>query len=195
MNLKTERILLSLFSAGALLAAYLIRNRILNTVLVLVLLLVSLFLLYRHMPQLTDLSQDNPKVGLMRGITLLSVSVLVLGGVLGYLTHTRQLSAQAEQFWASGILLLLLVVLGNLAPKIPFNRYTGLRLPWTVRDEETWNLAHRTLGYLSFPLAVAYLIGIPTAPSLGGLSAAVILLWVGIPGLVSLRFYLKKYRR
>lgn len=35
---------------------------------------------------------------------------------------------------------------GNLAPKLPFSRHTGLRLPWTAADEDTWIVAHRILG-------------------------------------------------
>src|SRR5690606_24631446 len=42
---------------------------------------------------------------------------------------------------------------------IPFNRFIGLRLPWTIRDEDTWNIAHRLLGSITFPLIVLVLIG------------------------------------
>lgn len=34
-------------------------------------------------------------------------------------------------------------VAGNIAPKLPFNRYVGFRLPWTVTDEDTWIFTHR----------------------------------------------------
>ena len=87
----------------------------------------------------------------------------------------------------------ILLVLGNLAPKIPFNRYIGLRLPWTVQDEDTWRLAHRILGYISFPLAFLYaallLCGVGIETSTG----VVIISWIAIPGGISYIFYRRKF--
>ena len=48
----------------------------------------------------------------------------------------------------------LMVFAGLISPRLPFNRHTGLRLPWTVADEGAWRAAHETLGVSSLPAAL-----------------------------------------
>ena len=84
-----------------------------------------------------------------------------------------------------------MILIGNTAPKIPFNRYMGLRLPWTVRDESTWKVAHKLLGYITFPLVIILIIG-----SIFGDSIALIkyclITWIIIPGAYSgWHYYMK----
>lgn len=81
---------------------------------------------------------------------------------------------------------------GIVSPKLPFTRHTGLRLPWTVRDEDTWNVAHKILGYISLPLVLLYIAGTWTIDNFEFVSGTVILAWVGIPGVLSYLYYLKK---
>jgi len=80
---------------------------------------------------------------------------------------------------------------GNLSPKIPFNRYLGLRLPWTINDEDTWKIAHKILGYLSFPIAIAMFI-LTLYFNLNTIVPACIVIWIIIPSLYSFLFYYKK---
>lgn len=82
---------------------------------------------------------------------------------------------------------------GNLSPKIPFNRYLGLRLPWTIRDEETWKVAHRLVGYSSFPIAIVMFI---MSFFIDGNTVGIVgvLTWVIIPGIYSYIFYYKKLK-
>ena len=68
------------------------------------------------------------------------------------------LSEENESVLASSIVSIVILVLGNISPKLPRSRYTGLRLPWTVADETTWVVAHRILGYTSIPFGVFNLI-------------------------------------
>ena len=42
----------------------------------------------------------------------------------------------------------LLVVIGNYAPKARQNYTIGIKLPWTLANEENWNRTHRFAGYL-----------------------------------------------
>lgn len=90
-------------------------------------------------------------------------------------------------------MLAVLLFLGNLAPKLPFSRHTGLRLPWTVADEDTWTVAHRLVGYLSLPLALVYLAGLSLTAQFEALTLGVFLLWVGVPGLLSYLYFRKKW--
>ena len=42
----------------------------------------------------------------------------------------------------------LLIVIGNYAPKARQNYTIGIKLPWTLANEENWNKTHRLAGYL-----------------------------------------------
>jgi uncharacterized membrane protein len=41
----------------------------------------------------------------------------------------------------------MMVGLGNLLPKVPQNYFVGVRLPWTLSDEENWRRTHRAAGW------------------------------------------------
>lgn len=192
MSLNQSRFLLFLLSAGALATAIFLRDPAVSLLLIGTMLIVSLIVLYRKMDQLAGLSPANSKTKTLKGLTLFSLFILLIAGGAAYLVANGQVSENTEKAFAAGIILLLMVVLGNLSTKIPFNRYTGLRLPWTVRDEETWLLAHRVLGYLSLPLSVIYLVLILTLPYFEAVTAIVFLLWIGVPSIISLRFFMKK---
>ncbi len=43
---------------------------------------------------------------------------------------------------------LLFVIIGNYMPKTSQNRTLGIKLPWTLRNEENWNKTHRLGGKL-----------------------------------------------
>ena len=108
---------------------------------------------------------------------------------MGHLPWTEA----GERYFAAALVLAVLLFLGNLAPKLPFSRHTGLRLPWTVADEDTWTVAHRLVGYLSFPLALVYLAGLSLTAQFEALTLGVFLLWVGVPGLLSYLYFRRKW--
>lgn len=43
---------------------------------------------------------------------------------------------------------LLLIVVGNYMPKARQNYTIGIRIPWTLANEQNWNKTHRMAGYL-----------------------------------------------
>lgn len=87
-----------------------------------------------------------------------------------------------------------MMVFGNLSPKIPFNRYFVLRLPWTIRDEQTWRIAHKIVGYLSFPIALIMLVSSFFFYSDIVVGSIGILTWVIVPSICSFIFYYKKLK-
>ena len=54
---------------------------------------------------------------------------------------------------------LILIVFGNYLPKIRRNRTLGLKLPWTLKNEECWNKTHRFSGYVTIIAGVILSIG------------------------------------
>ena len=43
---------------------------------------------------------------------------------------------------------LMFIIIGNLLPKCPQSKTLGIKLPWTLKNEENWNKTHRFSGKL-----------------------------------------------
>lgn len=48
----------------------------------------------------------------------------------------------------SGLVGVLLIAVGNYLPKSRQNYTIGIKLPWTLHDQDNWNKTHRLAGYL-----------------------------------------------
>ena len=59
------------------------------------------------------------------------------------LGYRQNISFVAELFLG-----MLLIVTGNYLPKARQNYTIGIRIPWTLANEENWNRTHRFAGYL-----------------------------------------------
>ena len=51
-------------------------------------------------------------------------------------------------FYMELLLGVLFVIIGNYLPKARQNYTIGIRIPWTLANEENWNRTHRLAGYL-----------------------------------------------
>ena len=51
-------------------------------------------------------------------------------------------------FYMELFLAVLFVVIGNYLPKTRQNYTIGIRIPWTLANEENWNRTHRFAGYI-----------------------------------------------
>ena len=51
-------------------------------------------------------------------------------------------------FFSELLLGLLFIVVGNYLPKARQNYTIGIKIPWTLANEENWNRTHRLAGYL-----------------------------------------------
>ena len=62
---------------------------------------------------------------------------------------------------------LILIVVGNYLPKARQNYTIGIKIPWTLANEENWNRTHRLAGYLwmigGILMVIAALTGIVKA--------------------------------
>lgn len=116
---------------------------------------------YRNLALLTSITTDDMKLRTLRITTIfniISLAVCILLSILVGL-DVVVISEQGEKVFAM-LLISCVMIFGEIvSPKLPFTRHTGLRLPWTVRDEDTWNVAHKILGYISLPLVLLYIAG------------------------------------
>ena len=61
--------------------------------------------------------------------------------------------------FAGGMLLsLMLIIIGNYLPKARQNYTMGIRIPWTLANEENWNRTHRLAGFLWMACGVVMLV-------------------------------------
>lgn len=158
------------------------------------LIIISLIVFDIQAAKITKLSEDNPKVKTVRNINRMIIGIIIICSLFIALTPNKSvLYNKNNELIIVGLISVFIIAFGNVSPKIPFNRYLGLRLPWTIRDEETWKIAHKVLGYVSFPLAIIQFI-LVFFFSIDKVTTVSILTWIAIPGLYSLRFYYKKMK-
>lgn len=154
------------------------------------LVILSLILFDIKASKILNLSKDNPKIKTVRLINNFTIgSILIISLFINMKSINGTLPESIEVI----LVALFILFFGNLSPKIPFNRYIGLRLPWTIRDEDTFRIAHRLIGYLSIPCGILMLL----CAYFNNTNLALIFFfsWILIPSLYSLNFYNKKLKK
>ncbi len=188
---------LTVLGFATLAFALLLPDETASAVVILLCVGAALVILWRNLPALSDLEPDHPKVGVLRQVTVMTVVLLAFFIGLAWMVETGRFSLSEDQSkWLLAALFGgIILVFGNLAPKLPHTRHTGLRLPWTIRDEQTWLVAHRILGWLSLPFGLLALAAaaIPDTDLSVKVTLSVLLGWIAIPSVLSLLFYLKKF--
>lgn len=190
-----KRGLILLLSFASMVIAMTGRNELFSLILITGCVLAALVILYRNLALLTSVTTDDIRLGPLRITTLFNI--LLFAAVAGLLLLNKaevvRFSEEGEKLFVILLICVVMLFCGYISPKLPFNRHTGLRLPWTVRDEETWNVAHRILGILSLPLVLLFLAASFLFADLGAVIITTVFAWVGIPGTLSGIFYWKKF--
>lgn len=186
-------------SLVALMIMISVRNPIVSLVLVGACFGLALLILYRNLALLSESTISATQMKALKIATGFSALLIVGAVVVCGLEQAKAitLTEQQEGWLAMGIFSCVFLFFGALAPCLPYQRHTGLRLPWTVRDEDTWNLAHKIIGFISLPITLLYLgtaLSCSDTDSIGKISAVAVVLYIGIPGIISLIFFWKKYR-
>ncbi|GBC99850.1 Immunity protein SdpI [bacterium HR17] len=82
------------------------------------------------------------------GMFMVAVQGSLLLTALGWLHSPRPILMPA--------LGLLLVAIGRLCPQLPQNRFVGVRVPWTLKDEVVWRQVHQVAGLWLTALGVGF---------------------------------------
>ena len=111
---------------------------------------LPLFLLLVHLFVIFMTARDpknqtmNEKMGKviywLTPIVSLSVFYLIYSKALGSTTN--------PSIFASALLGIIFVMMGNYMPKLKVNHTVGIRLPWTLQSEDNWHKTHRLAGKL-----------------------------------------------
>ena len=174
--------------------ALIIDNTIVSVLLTFACLLTAVIILYRNTALLTRTTTSVKKLGAVRITTLFNIGVLTVCIVTFALSEMGILpfSNTDGKFFAMLLVSAIILFTGMISTRLPFNRHTGLRLPWTVHDEDTWNVAHRVLHDLSIPIVLLYLGCTLTVPDFETVTLCAVALWVGLPSVISGVFFWKK---
>lgn len=82
--------------------------------------------------------RSNPRLKTVRVVTIFNILLVAAMAVFCILVNAGKivLPDTKIKLILAIYIALLIIGFGNIAPKLPFNRHTGLRLPWTVGDED-----------------------------------------------------------
>ncbi len=116
-----------------------------------------------------------------------AVSLLVMTACYGYALGERLNVTRMSLIFVG----LVFAITGNYMPKIRRNYTTGIKLPWTMADEENWNKTHRMAAPIwvicGLLIIVMGLIGESTWIAPAAMIAAVLL-----PTIYSFALHVKK---
>ena len=96
-------------------------------------------------------------------------------------------------FWLFPVMLgALFIVMGNYLPKVSQNRTFGIKIFWTLANEENWNLTHRFSGKIWVACGILILLTafLPLIWSIGALLVAVVAM-IGASYVYSYNIYRK----
>lgn len=87
------------------------------------------------------------------------IPIISLSGI--YVTYGYALGYNTSSVtWAYALLGIVFIVVGNYLPKCRQNYTMGIKLPWTLHDEENWNHTHRLAGYLWIVAGIIMLVNV-----------------------------------
>ncbi|MEN6357769.1 MAG: SdpI family protein [Armatimonadota bacterium] len=120
-------------------------------------------------------------------VTVLWVAAMTPFVVLQGLTVWTALGRKADMnaiIW--GTFGLLLIVVGNYFPKLRRNRISGIRTPWTLSSELSWNKTHRIGGKLTVLYGLVILV---CAFLLDSMALIHVIVGMGLPYVIFLFIY------
>lgn len=134
------------FSFLAMLIGLLVENEIVSILLAGVCTLAAVIALYRNLALLTSVTTDDLRIGILRVTTFFNIGILIAGIAFALLVafDVITFSENGEKMFAMALVSCVILFAGIVSPKLPFSRHTGLRLPWSVQDEDTWNKTSRS---------------------------------------------------
>lgn len=116
-------------------------------------LLIFIYLLMNILPKIDPNKKryaEFQKVYLtLRNIILLSLFIIFTGATLSNLGYNINIG-----ILASTTIAILFIILGNYLGKLKRNWFIGIKTPWTISSENSWNKTHRLGGKLFVALGL-----------------------------------------
>lgn len=181
---------------ASLTIALVVKNTFLSIGLILLCVLESLWVLYRNLALLASQTSSPSKQQFHALKLTLLFSLLLILFTIGFVCLEKLgiIGETSEFYFVIGIVITLMLFLGYISLKLPYTRFVGLRLPWTVCDEETWYFAHRIIALITPPSIMLMFVGLLMFADKEKVLLICLFLWIMIPSILSLMFYVRKYK-
>lgn len=181
---------------ASLTIALVVKNTFLSIGLILLCVLASLWVLYRNLALLASQTSSPSKQQFHALKLSLLFSLCLILFIVGFvcLEKLGMVGEESEFCFAVGIVIVVMLFLGHISPKLPYTRFVGLRLPWTVCDEDIWYFAHRIIALITVPSIMLMVVGLLMFADKEKVLLISMFSWIIIPSVVSLIFYLRKYK-
>lgn len=193
-SVNKKRGLILLLCFAAVIFSLNIPNRALGACVVGACSIAALLILYRNLALFTSTALNKMHTRALIATTFFNIGMILVVIAVTVLSETGilTLSAGGEKVFSSAVIVILIIFSGMISPRLPFNRHTGLRLPWTVQDEDTWNVAHRILGITALPVALCYIAASIIADDPKTVTLCAVAFWIGLPAVLSYIYYYRK---
>ena len=156
--------------------------------------IAALLVLYKNLALFTSVTTEEMYIRSLTITTFFNIGMILVVISATALTESGivTLSASGENVFATAVVAIIIIFSGMISPRLPFNRHTGLRLPWTVQDEDTWKVAHRILGITALPVALCYIAASIIADDPKTVTLCAVAFWIGLPAVLSYIYYYRK---
>ena len=117
----------------------------------------------------------------------------VVSLVMAAALYSFNLGYQVNSYFVAVLLLgIMFIIIGNYLPKARQNYTMGIKIPWTLANEENWNLTHRLAGVLWVIAGILMVIAALTGVGGAAWLMPVVALTILIPCIYSFWLHVKK---
>lgn len=164
-----------------------ITNNLIKSIIISIFIVITLLYFNFNIYKLINIKKDNKKIKLIRIFNYLLIIIIPILIIFTMLKDKIIFGDKIDL-----IIVCLLISSGVFFYNIPFNRYIGLRLPWTIRDESTWKIAHKVLAIISIPISLLTIL-LNIIFKNDAILLMSIIIWFLIPSLISGVHFFKLY--
>lgn len=118
-------------------------------------------LLFAFIPFLEPLKDNLEKSGKAYGAVWISTAILypliqlgIVGGMLGWMGDGTEMVR-----WVIAATSVMFILIGNYLPKTRANFFFGIRTPWTLTSDTSWEKTHRLGGRMLMLVGFVGLVG------------------------------------
>lgn len=156
---------------------------------------LPIFLLMMQIFCAVVISKDPRKQNISNKLYTLVLWIIPLVSIItNILVYTYNLGVKTDIGLFMEIFIgFLFIVLGNYLPKIRQNYTLGIKLPWTLANEENWNKTHRLAGIVYILMGIfTILMSFNSELNKSILIIVLIVMAVLVPGVYSFILHLKR---
>ena len=145
------------------------RNAVLGVLMIIPITQIFITAIFRFIPNIEPLRQNFEQSRAAYNIIWISTMAFMTAvGVMIVVMYQDgdNIPTEAPLKWLAGGFSLLLILIGNVLGKVRQNYMLGIRTPWTLSSELSWEKTHRIGGRLFVLLGVIGILLIALMPSI-----------------------------